>query len=181
MRNLLIDLRFGKILGGIHITQPDSGNSDYRALSKIFENRIRESDVLVDVGCGPGRVITWWQSHYPANQKIGIEIDEAIAWQTQKRLNKHQNVTIISGDAIENIPENGTIFYLYNPFEIEVVEAFKDRLASLFDPSRKILLLYHNCKHLSVFENDPDWSVERVDLGGAKSAPFGDLAVISMV
>ncbi len=101
VRNLLIDLRFGKVLSGIYLTQPKSGNSDYRALSKIFENRIRESDVLVDVGCGPGRVITWWQSHYPANQKIGIEIDEAIAWQTQKRLNKHQNVTIISGDAIE--------------------------------------------------------------------------------
>ncbi len=180
MRNLLVDLRFGKILGGIHITQPDSGNSDYRALSKIFENRIRESDVLVDVGCGRGRVINWWLTHHPRNNIIGIEVDENIARQTQKRLDKHQNVKIVSGDAIENIPENGTIFYFYNPFELEEVEAFKDRLASLFDPSRRILLLYHNCKHISVFENDPDWSVERVDLGGAKSAPFGDLAVISM-
>jgi len=181
MRNLLFDLRFGTLLGGIHVTQPESGNSDYYALAKIFKNRVQESDVLVDVGCGRGRVINWWEYRYPENEKIGIELDETIARQTQKRLRKHKDVTIISGDAVENIPETGTIFYLYNPFEIEVVEAFKDRLASLFDPSRRTLLLYHNCKHLSVFENDPCWSVERVDLGGAKSAPFGDLAVISMV
>ncbi len=181
VRNLLIDLRFGKVLSGIYLTEPDCGNSDYHALSRIFENRIRDSDVLVDVGCGRGRVINWWLTHYPGNDVIGIEVDENIARQTEKRLDKHPNVKIVSGDAIENIPKNGTIFYFYNPFEVAEVEAFKDRLASLFDSSHRILLLYYNCKHLSVFERDPGWRFERVDLGGPKSAPFSDLAVISMV
>ncbi len=181
VRNLLIDLRFGKILGGIFLTQRRSANSDYYVLSKIFEHRIQESDVLVDVGCGHGRVINWWLSYHPKNNMIGIEVDENIARQAQKRLDKYPNVTVISGDVIENIPEDGTIFYFYHPFEVEVVEAFKDRLASVFDPSQGILLLYYNCKHLSVFDNDPDWRVERVDLGGPESAPFSELGVISMV
>ena len=181
VRNLLIDLRFGRVLGGIYLTKRWSANSDYYALSKIFQHiTIRDSDVLVDVGCGRGRVINWWLSHYPRNAVVGIEVDESIARQTQKRLRKYKNVTVISGDAIESIPVDGTIFYLYNPFEAEMVEAFKDRLASLFDPSHGILLLYYNCKHLSVFEDDPGWRVETVDLGGSRSAPFSQLGVVSM-
>jgi len=181
-RNLLIDLRFGKALGGIYLTKRWSGNSDYYVLSRIFQQiTVQESDVLVDVGCGRGRVINWWLSHFPRNVVVGIEVDKDIARQAQKRLRKYKNVTVISGDAIESIPEDGTIFYLYNPFEAEMVEAFKDRLASLFDPSHGILLLYYNCKHLSVFEDDPRWRVETVDLGGSRSAPFSQLGVVSMV
>ncbi len=180
-RNLLIDLRFGKVLAFTYVTQRHSANSDYRALAKMFKNRIRESDVLVDVGCGHGRVINWWLGHHPEAEIVGLEIDENIARQVQKRLHKHPNVTIVSGDAIENIPENGTIFYLYNPFGAEMVEALRDRLALLFEPSQGILLLYYNSKHVSVFEHNPGWSVEMVDLGGHRSAPFDELASIRMV
>jgi len=181
VRNLTIDLRAGNVLGAIYLKKRTSSNSDYYALSQIFEGRIRESDVLVDVGCGQGRVINWWLMHHPRNKMIGIELDKNIARQTRARFAGDQNVAVVSGDAIKNIPENGTIFYLYNPFEVDTVRAFKDRLASLFEPSQGILLLYYNCKHLSVFEHDPAWRIARVDLGGPKSAPFDELAVITMV
>jgi len=181
VRNLTIDLRGGKVLGGIYLKKRKSSNSDYYALSRIFEGRIRESDVLVDVGCGQGRVINWWLTHHPQNEIIGIELDENIARQTRARFAVHQNVAVVSGDVIENIPTNGTIFYLYNPFEVDAVRAFKDRLASLFQSSQGILLLYYNDKHLSVFQHDPAWRIERVDLGGPKSAPFDELGVITLV
>ena len=53
-RNALQDLRYGAPLGGLISMY---GNTDYLALSNIFAKRIKDNDVLVDVGCGKGRVI----------------------------------------------------------------------------------------------------------------------------
>jgi hypothetical protein len=62
---LLVDLRFG---GGVHGVVPTRyahlgaetvANSDYAALKTIPWD-IHGPDVLVDVGCGKGRVINWW-------------------------------------------------------------------------------------------------------------------------
>jgi hypothetical protein len=62
-RNVLFDLRYGGFLGGSH-TSPYAAlgiyiavNTDYRALRLIFEERLKDSNVLVDMGCGKGRVI----------------------------------------------------------------------------------------------------------------------------
>ena len=35
---------------------------------------------------------------------------------------------IICGNAVDNIPEDGTIFYLYNTFNRAVMKEFKERL-----------------------------------------------------
>ncbi len=136
-RNALIDIRYGGLLLGkiktryAHLGAVNTENSDYAALSRIFENRIKSSDVLVDIGCGKGRVINEWLSYGLGNRMIGIELDERIAEQTRRRLRRYRNVTILTGDAIQNIPIDGTLFYLYNPFAAHVMEAFKNRLTSL--------------------------------------------------
>ena len=178
VRNAFIDIRFGRLLGGVYLGACVSSNSDYAALSHIFKNRIKTSDVLVDVGCGKGRVINWWLNHAPHNRIIGIELDEEMANQTRQRLRRYENVTIIAGDAIQNIPADGTLFYLYNPFAAQVMEAFKNRLMSLFGKGGDITILYYNCKHVDVFQKDPAWIVEFTNVGGPSSAPFDQLAVI---
>src|SRR5436190_19245050 len=59
-RNLLLDLRFGGFLGGSLKTSHsavgayDVSNSDYRALSCLFADRVLPGDQLVDLGCGKG-------------------------------------------------------------------------------------------------------------------------------
>jgi hypothetical protein len=170
-RNVVFDLRYGGFLGGSHTT-PYSAlgiyntvNTDYTAMRLIFEGRIKEGDVLVDVGCGKGRAINWWLNHYQSNRIIGIEIDKVVAIWTRNRLRRWKNVSIVAGDAVENLPHDGTVFYMYNPCNEPWVVAIRDRLKCLFSERRGMTVFYYNCDHVDVFRRDSDWLVEDVDLG----------------
>jgi SAM-dependent methyltransferase len=165
-RNALLDLRYGGLLRGpVDTGYADQGahgmhNTPYDVLAKIFTpGTIGAGDVLVDVGCGKGRVINWWLRCAHRNRIIGIELDPEMADQARRRLRRHGNVSIICGDAIENLPREGTVFYLYNPFEASVLRAFRDRLAELLDDSRRVRIYYYHPIHIAVFEDDPRWEV----------------------
>ncbi len=180
VRNAVMDYRYGGLLGGAYLSPHVTSNSDYVGLFYIFENRIKASDVLVDIGCGTGRVINFWLSHAPHNRIIGLELDEELANQTRRRLHNYRNVTIIVGDAVQNIPPDGTLFYLYNPFGPQIMEAFKKRLISLFSERHEITVLYYNCKYVDVFQKDLAWIVEITNVGPPSSAPFNRLAVLKI-
>jgi hypothetical protein len=186
IRNVFIDIRYGGILSGelktrfAHLEAVETGSSDYSILSNIFDDRIKNSDVLVDVGCGKGRVINSWLHSGYHNQMIGIELDEDIAAQTRNRLRKYDNITIIAGNIIENIPKNGTLFYLFHPFGPTVMQAFKNRLMTIFDGNSDLTILYYNCKHVNIFQNDPAWNVEIVKVKGPPRLPVESLAVITI-
>lgn len=186
VRNTLLDLRFGSILSGeqdsrfVHLGASPTANSDYEALDHIFKERINPSDVLVDVGCGKGRVINWWLSHGHRGEIYGLELDPDVAEGARQRLRKWDNVTIVTGNAVENIPENAKVFYLYHPFNESVMIAFKDRLLEMFNISDDITLLYHMIHHVDVFENDPAWTVEISEVGKPSPYPFERMAVIKM-
>jgi hypothetical protein len=171
--NAFFDIQYGGFLF-------DVANSDYSALSSIFENRIKPQDVLVDIGCGKGRVINWWLSRRLENRIIGLEMDEDTSNKTRRRLRKYKNVTIIHGNAIENIPADGTLFYMFNPFGRQDVEALKIRLASLFGQRGGITLLYYNCVYVGVFQQDPAWNVEHFDVGRPSPIPFSRCAIIQI-
>ncbi len=168
--NVAYDLRFGEILRGDIPTRfselgaEKSSNISYYALSLIFKGEsIAPDDVLVDVGCGKGRMINWWLSRRLRNQIVGLEIDPEIAAHTRHRLRKYRNVTIVTGDGIENLPADGSLFFLFNPFQESVMSRFQERIFQL--PRRdKIRIFYYNCAHADVFENDPRFSVEYLDL-----------------
>ncbi len=182
MRNLVMDLRFGKVLGGTYLQKiKPTENSDYEALSRIFKNRINDDDILVDVGCGNGRVINWWLQHHPKNKMIGIELSEEIASKTSVRLQRFPNVTIIQGNAIESLPDDGTLFYFYNPFKRDVVRKFNEQIKRQFKSTQNVRFFYYNCKYVDIFERDPKWHVEFVDLGGPSSAPFDTLAIMRLI
>jgi trans-aconitate methyltransferase len=145
---------------------------------------IRKKDVLVDVGCGKGRVINYWLSKKLENQIYGLELDNKIAEQTAEQFSKRENVTIIEGDAVSNIPLSGTIFYFYNPFSAEKVEQFEERLSELF-PNKAIKVVYYNPKSLHVFCND-NWNIKYInfekDLGirrWGRLNKYDDLAIIT--
>jgi hypothetical protein len=186
VRNALIDLHYGGLLGGELKSRfsdrhaVETANSDYVGMSYMFEGRIKDSDVLVDVGCGRGRVINSWLHSGYRNLMIGLELDDEVAERTRRRLRKFDNVTIITGDAVENIPPSGTLFYMYHPFGEPVMEAFKNRLKSMFDRDSGITILYFLPRHVDVFRRDPAWTVETVEVGGKSAYTFHPLAVIKM-
>lgn len=164
------DLRFGEILRGDVPTRfrelgaERTANVSYLALSLIFENvAIASDDVLVDVGCGKGRVINWWLSKRLSNRIVGLELDPEVAAHTRERLRRYHNVTIVAGDGIDNLPADGTLFFLFNPFAESVVIRFKEQILQSARRD-KVRIYYYNCVHVSVFENDARFSVEHRNL-----------------
>jgi hypothetical protein len=170
LRNWLVDRKYGGSCGGAYPTRFEglgakgTSSIDYYQLSRIFHEMngviIKESDVLVDVGCGKGRVINWWLHQGLRNKIVGIELDERFARPTAERLKPYDNVRIICGNALDNIPEDGTIFFLFNPFHAPVVAAFKDRLYSMFRDRGNVTVVYYRCLYVDHFQNDPNWVVE---------------------
>jgi SAM-dependent methyltransferase len=181
LRNLMFDLRSGGVLAGsrrTHHAQEDAHdvvNTDVTALERIFGGRIRDHDVLVDVGCGKGRVLRWWAARTAGNRIVGLELDEEVAAETRERLRAEPRVEVIAGDAVANLPADGTLFYLHNPFGEQVVRAFAERLAELHPDRSGLRILYYNPAHAGAFEADPGWSVERVTIG---AEGFHELCVI---
>ena len=165
--NLIYDLRFGGVLRGdietrfAELQANNMVNTAYWSAALIFRDEVIASDdVLVDLGCGKGRVINWWLSCKLKNHIIGLELDPTIAATTAERLKSFKNVRIISGDALDNLPFDATLIYLYNPFGEGVVERLSDKLLQLMNPER-VRLFYYNCLYAEVFERDRRFSVER--------------------
>jgi len=165
--NAILDFRFGgRFLGGLvrsryrHLGARDCSNSDYTALALMWDLfSIRPGDVVVDVGCGKGRVINFLLGRGVTSTIYGIEIDPRIACATRRRLRRYLNIRIITGNALECLPPEGTVFYLFNPFYDYVLREFKNRLARLPNPG-KIRIIYYNCVYIEVFSGDPAWEVE---------------------
>src|SRR5262249_53020415 len=123
----------------------------------------RPDDVVVDVGCGKGRALNWLLRHHPGNRIVGIELDPEICAATAARLRKYAHVEVLCGDALELLPADGTLFYLFNPFDAAVMERFRDRLAELRAGTGRTRVVYYNVKALELFEDDARFAVRRLD------------------
>lgn len=187
IRNVITDARLGGFFAGEFLRQDDSaessyrGNSDHSAIRQIFEGRVRPDDVLVDVGCGPGRVIASWLDAYPANRIVGIELNPTVAARAARRFRTNRQVSIVAGDAVDNLPDDGTVFYLFNPFNRAGIVRLEARLRALRAAGRQFRVLYHNPKHLDVFANPTLWACEEIELKHSPHQPFHSLAVIEPV
>lgn len=167
--NTWLDLRYCHRLlkGNIKTSYQALGANDiyhtkYSALPIIFRMvRLSKKDVIVDVGCGKGRVINFLLSRGHRNRMIGLELDKEIAARTAKQFRKYKNVSIISGNALLNIPKEGTIFYFYNPFSREVVIKFEKILSQMF-LNLPIRIIYYNPKSIDVFCNG-SWRIRYIN------------------
>jgi SAM-dependent methyltransferase len=172
IRNYWFDRRYGGWLGGAFPTSYGrlgmygTSSADYSMLPKLFNERngtaIKPDDVLVDIGCGRGRVLNWWLSLGYGNKIVGIELEEQWVAEVRARLARFPNVTIVQGDALDSIPADGTVFYLFNSFGPKVMEQFKERLLESLPKGASFTLVYHFAMHMHVFEGDSRFTVEPV-------------------
>ncbi len=173
VKNFFRDIQIGgKFLGGgIESRYGDIGafktsNSQYEMMDIIFSGiDVSPKDVLVDVGCGKGRVLNYWLTKFPRNRIYGIELDPDIANNTARRLRKYDRCSIITGDAVENLPEDGTIFYLFNPFDEYVMSRFKEAIEKICRKNGNIRIIYLNCVYKDKFENSKLWNVSDLSEG----------------
>ena len=170
VRNAVRDRRYGSLLGGstrsrfAHLGAYTTSNSAYEDLPSLFAFAgVDAADVIVDVGVGKGRTVNWLLDAHPANRIVGIELDPEIAARTAARLRRFANVSILTGDATAILPRDGTVFFLFNPFDGSVMHRFASGfMADGMHPQRRAI--YHNCKHVEVFTSDPRFVVEEIEL-----------------
>ena len=177
LRYFFYDIKYGYRYLGRRIKNGDdlkgwhgSQNSDYDALHKMFlEVSINKDDVIVDVGCGKGRVFNYLLSKGIKNKLIGIEVDVAIANFTIRRLQKYDHVKILIQDVEKDnsLPPEGTIFYLFNPFTDRIVEKFCNQLEKRIKDGHyknkdRPVILYYNCSRSYIFEKSSLWKIKKL-------------------
>jgi SAM-dependent methyltransferase len=183
LRTAWLDVRYGGYIGGLRESRfRHSGSAPvqsvpYRvAKTAMAAVCVRADDVLVDVGCGRGRVLNWWLSEGRLNRMIGVELDPEVASEVQKRLARFANVEIIAGDAVELTPAEATICFLFNPFNRVVVKRWHDAILARHAAPR-LTVVYVNCHHLEVFRAADAWSI---DVLPKHPADYCSIAVLSL-
>jgi hypothetical protein len=133
--------------------------SNLTALRFVFRNaEIGPDDVLVDVGCGRGRVLNYWLGLGIKNRLIGIEYDRRIAGDAAKAYRKCKNVQIICGDAADVAAGcGGSLFYLFNPLLPDGMTQFEKGLRG-----KPVRILYYHPRYLSPFQNK-NWQITHID------------------
>lgn len=177
----MTDLRLGRFTATLPFVHSGTRNSDHRVLRAVFTGNVRPGDVLVDMGCGRGRVLSHWLQHHPGHPVFGIELDTALAASTAARFAKFDGCQIIQGDAVSRLPSDATLLFLFNPFDRETVDRLRVELESrpMTDPPTR--LLYSNPVHVEVFADSDVWSIEQRELGGGSVVPFHAVAVIDRI
>jgi hypothetical protein len=182
LRSTVLDLRCGAYLGGRGPWRyAASGalwtqSTPYEALEAIFSAiPIGPEEVLVDVGCGQGRVIHYWLLSGLRNRMIGLEIDPEVAAATAQRFRRRPNVEIRAGDALTALPRDGTIWYLGNPFSREVAVRFVEALVDCRG-ERGATIGFFNLHHADLFPQPP-WTIEDVP---SPPGIYGRLAVMRL-
>jgi predicted RNA methylase len=149
--------------------------SGYTAITAILRHlRLTEDDVFVDFGCGKGRVIFAVATHR-LKKVIGIEVDKTLVDIARANLAKitklNLNSTLIEIlhlDATTFDPKEGTIFFMFNPFEHKTMQHVLSNIkTSLITYPRDIRILYNNPKYGVVLDMQ-DWLVAEGEIDNSR-------------
>ncbi len=142
----------------------ERGNNPYSAtnisaldaLKKYFKKlNITSKDAIIDIGCGKGRMVYFF-SKFPFGHVSGLEYSNEIAAIGNNNMGKlfklqtaRGRISIIQGDAtLYTDYDRYNYFYLYNPFNENIMTAFLENLkASVARSPRKIHIIYYNPLH----------------------------------
>jgi len=118
--------------------------------------RRHEDLVFVDAGCGKGRAMLL-ASMYPFAKIIGVELSPLTSRIAQEnlaifrdragRLQKCTDIEVRCENILDfAIPDADVMFFLYNPFQGALFEAFMGRVHAFSDrhPDRTVLIAYCN-------------------------------------
>lgn len=95
-------------------------------VAALIETGADQEDVFVDLGCGLGKVTALARLISGARVR-GIELQQELI----SRAPKLEGVEYFHGDVRDAPLDDGTIFYLYNPFSGDVLAQVLSRLRSI--------------------------------------------------
>jgi predicted RNA methylase len=117
-------------------------------------------DVFIDIGCGAGRVI-FFIAAQNLKKVIGVELNEELidaARQNYRALKlRNSPVEIVCADAAVFNMDEGTIFFMYNPFGYKTLRKVVANIKKSIEASpRKIRIVYYGLWHRHLLD-DEDW------------------------
>ena len=122
--------------------------TDYRVLERLAgSGLIGEGDVVLDYGCGKGRV-DFFLSHRTRAKTVGIEYDPRIY---ECALENLRNVSakgkprfVLTNAETYPVPAEVNRCYFFNPFSVEILHKVMARiLESYYESPREILLFFY--------------------------------------
>ena len=118
----------------------------YCVLERLVDSGlIGENDVVLDYGCGKGRVGFFLSDRVRA-KTVGIEYDERIyesALENQKTAMAKAEFVQARAEAFE-VPREVSKCYFFNPFSVEILHKVMARiLGSYYEAPREILLFFY--------------------------------------
>ena len=142
----------------IKTTGRDDSNSDqyrypyeptpYGVLERLANSGyIRKKDVVLDYGCGKGRV-DFFLSYQTKARTIGIEYDERIfqsAIENQKNaVSKVKTEFVLARAESYEVPEAVNRCYFFNPFSVELLRKVMSRIIeSYYENPREIFFMFY--------------------------------------
>jgi len=123
--------------------------SSYKdVLSMLRAAKVGMESVVVDYGCGLGRVV-FTAAYLGAKRSIGVEFDEYIFYNAEsnrKRSRFQDRVSFVHQDASAfTIPDDANVFFFFNPFGSKTMSDVIERIErSLESAPRKICVIYFN-------------------------------------
>ena len=142
----------------IKTTGRDDSNSDqyrypyeptpYNVLERLANSGlIRKKDLVLDYGCGKGRV-DFFLAYQTRAKTIGIEYDERIyqsAIENQKKAVSGAKTEFVLTRAEEyEVPEKVNVCYFFNPFSVELLRKVMTRIVeSYYTNPREITLCFY--------------------------------------
>lgn len=107
---------------------------------------IKEDDIIVDYGCGKGRVSFFLNNQLNCNV-IGVDHSERLLAMAEKNLENYGGngkFTFIHSKAEEYLPTDANCFYLFNPFSTKIFRQVLRRIEeSKKNNPREILLFFY--------------------------------------
>ena len=118
----------------------------YAVLQKLANSGlIGKDDVVLDYGCGKGRV-GFFLTHQTKARTIGIEYDDRIygaALENQASAKVKSNFVLTRAEEYK-VPEEVTCCYFFNPFSVEILRKVMARiLESYYENPRELFLLFY--------------------------------------
>ena len=140
----------------VHLGAYDTVSTAHAFIPLLLRPLMRPDDVLVDVGCGKGRILHWAVQSGQFKAMFGIELDKRIAAVVAGRFANNMDVTVIAGNALTSLPDSATLLYLWNPFDHNMMRQFRDVVISKYrrlGTLSKLRIVYHNALHADVWRD----------------------------
>ncbi|MGN0302553.1 MAG: class I SAM-dependent methyltransferase [Anaerotardibacter sp.] len=107
----------------------DPTTTFYFVLEKLFTYFDFSKDShLLDVGCSTGRVLAYFYEQGFPGKATGVELDEDLGKFAYEWTQDFENLQVIQGNVLELPLDDYTHFYLFNPFNSAILNAFLDKI-----------------------------------------------------